>query len=106
MVQSTADVFRDVVSAMRSLNGRDGVNFHTFKLLADPCVRLLVKNLGRCIPKSIQREELETQNNCVQGVMQLRCGRRDQDPDREHLPAPFYCFEGAWALNVEGASLH
>jgi hypothetical protein len=46
VVPSTADSFRAVVSALRSLDGRKGVNFHTFTLPEDRCVRLLVKNLS------------------------------------------------------------
>ena len=45
VVPSTADVFRAAVSALRSLDEREVVSFHTFKLPGDSCVRLLVKNL-------------------------------------------------------------
>jgi hypothetical protein len=40
IVPSTADGFRDVVGALRSLDGWEGVSFHTFKLPEDTCVRL------------------------------------------------------------------
>ena len=56
VVRSTADGFRAVVSALRSLNGKDGVSFHTFTLPEDRCAQLLVKNLGRGRPKSVVRE--------------------------------------------------
>jgi len=46
-------------------------------------VRLLVKNLGRQMPESVVREELESLNINIQGVMQLRSGRRDQDPTKD-----------------------
>jgi hypothetical protein len=46
------------------------VSFHTFTLPEDRCVPLLVKNLGRGMPESVVREELEALNIHVQGVMQ------------------------------------
>jgi hypothetical protein len=83
VVPATANGFRAVVSALRSLDGREGVSFHAFKLPEDRCVRLLVKNLGRGMHESVVREELESLNIRVQGVMQLRSGRRDQDPEKD-----------------------
>jgi hypothetical protein len=59
IVPGTADGFRATVSALRSLCGSMGVTFHTFSLPEDRCVRLLVKNLGRQMPESVVREELE-----------------------------------------------
>jgi hypothetical protein len=64
------------------------VSFHTFTLPEDRCVRLLVKNLGRGMPESVVREELESLNFRVQGVMQLRSGLRDQDPTKNRPPHP------------------
>jgi len=55
VVQSTADGFRDVFSTLRSLDGKDGVSFHTFTLAEDRCVPLVVKNLGRVMPDSVVR---------------------------------------------------
>ena len=51
-------------------------------------MRLLVKNLGRGIPESVVREELESLNICVQGVTQLCSGSRDQDPAKDRPPSP------------------
>ena len=90
VVQSTADGFRDAVSALRSLDGKEGVSFHTFTLPEDRCVRLLVKNLGRSMPESVVRDELEFLNIRVQGVTQLRSGRRDQDPAKDRPPTPHF----------------
>jgi hypothetical protein len=56
------------------------VSCHTFTLLEDRCMRLLVKNLGRGMPERVVREDLESLNICVQGVIQLRSDRRDQNP--------------------------
>jgi hypothetical protein len=53
VVPSTA-----TVSALRSLDERESVNFHTSSLPEDRCVRLLVKNLGKRMPESVVREEL------------------------------------------------
>jgi len=60
------------------------VSFHTFFLLEDRCVWLLVKNLGRHMPEDVVREELESLGICVQGVLQLRSGRRDQEAAKAH----------------------
>ena len=74
------------------------MSFHTFTLPVDRCVRLLVKNLGRGMPESVIREELESLNICVQGVTQLRSGRRDQDIANDRPPTPnFILFSGARA---------
>jgi len=76
VVPSTADGFRAAISALRSLDGREVVSFHTFTLPEDRSVRLLVKNLGRGMPESAVCEDLESLNICVQGVTQLHSGRR------------------------------
>ena len=70
VVPSTADGFRATFSTLRSLEGKEGVSFHTFTLPEDRCVRLLVKNLGRGMPESVIAEELESLNIRVQGVTQ------------------------------------
>jgi len=88
IVPSTADGFRAAVSALRSLDGREGVSFHTFTLPEAHCVRLLVKKLCRLMPESVVREKLEFLNICVQGVTQLRSGRRDQDTAKDRPPTP------------------
>jgi hypothetical protein len=90
VVPSTADRFRAAVSALRSLDGRESVSFHTFTLPEDCCVRLLVKNLGRGMPESVVREEMEFLNNRVQGITQLRSGRRDQDPAKDRPPTSHF----------------
>jgi hypothetical protein len=72
IVPGTADGFRATVSALRSLDGSNGVTFHTFSLAEDRCVRLLLKNLGRQMPENVVREELEALGIRVQGVMQFR----------------------------------
>ena len=68
----------------------EGVSFYTFKLPEDRCARLLMKNLGRGLPESFVREELETLGIHFQGVTQLCSGRRDQDPTRTALPPPLH----------------
>jgi hypothetical protein len=88
VVPSKADGFRSTVSALRSLDEREIVSFHTFSLPEDCCVRLLVKNLGMRKPESVVREELESLNIQVQGVILLRSGRRDQDPAKDRPPNP------------------
>ena len=68
----------------------EGVSFHTFTLLEDRCARLMVKNLGRGMPEGVVREELETLGIHVQGVTQLRSGRRDKDPNKDRLLTPHF----------------
>ena len=53
-------------------------------------MRLLVKNMVRDMPESVDREDLESLNIRVQGVTQLRSGRRDQDPGKDSPPAPHF----------------
>jgi hypothetical protein len=50
VVPSTANSFRAMFSALQSLNGGEGMSYHTFTLPEDRCVRLLVKNLGTGMP--------------------------------------------------------
>ena len=64
--------------------------FHTFTLPEDRCARLLVKNLGRGMSESVVREKLETLGIHVQGVTQLRSGRRDQDPTKDRPPTTHF----------------
>jgi hypothetical protein len=85
----TAEGFRATVSALRSLDGSKGVSFHTFSLLDDRCVRLLVKNLGRHMPQDVVREELENLGICV-GSLRLRSGRRDQEAAKAHHLTPHF----------------
>ena len=49
-----------------------------------------MKNLGRGMPESVVREELETLGIHVQGVTQLRSGLRDQDPTKDRPPTPHF----------------
>jgi hypothetical protein len=90
LVQWTADGFRVTVSTLRSLDGKKGVSFHTFSLPEDRCVRLLIKNLGRQMPEDVVREELETLDIYVQGVLQLRSGRRDQEASKASTLTPHF----------------
>jgi len=64
VVPLTANDFRAAVSALSSLDGGEVVSFHTF----DRCVRLLIKNLGRGMPESVVREEIEPLGIYVQGL--------------------------------------
>jgi len=90
VVPSTADGFRAAVSALRYFDGKDDVSFHNFTLPEDRCARLRDKNLGRGMPESVVREELDSLNICVQGVTQLRSGRRDPDPAKDRPPTPHF----------------
>jgi len=91
-VPRTADGFRATVSALRSLDGSKGVSFHTFSVLEDRCVRLLVKKLARQMPEAVIWEEVENLGICVQGVLQLRSGRRHQEASKARpLPRTSFC---------------
>ena len=67
-----------------------GCEFHTYLLPEDCCVWRLVKNLGKRMLEIVVREQLESLKIRVQGVMQLRSGRRDQDPATERLSTPHF----------------
>jgi hypothetical protein len=90
VVPSTADGFRATVRALRSLDGKKGVSFHTFSLPKDRCVRLLVRNLSKRMPESVIREELKALNIRVQLVSQLRSGRRYQDTTKDRPPTAHF----------------
>jgi hypothetical protein len=77
------------------------VTFHTFSLPEDRCVRLLVKNLGRQMPESVVRQELEALGIRVQGVMQLRSGRRDQYATNDRPPTPHFVVSVARGPDVQ-----
>jgi hypothetical protein len=62
-----------------------GVSIHTFTLPEDRCLQLLVKILGRCMPESVDRPELKALNIYVQGVIDLRSCRRDEDASKDRL---------------------
>ena len=64
------------------------MTFHTYSLPEDRCVRLLIKNHGRTMPENVVLEELRSLDIHVQGVMQLRSVRRDQDPDKDRPSTP------------------
>ena len=96
-----ADGFRSTVSARRSLDGSKGVTCHIFFLPEDRCVRLLVKNLCRLMPKSVFREQLEALGIHVQGVMQLLSGLRDQDATRNRPPYPNFVVSVARGQDVQ-----
>jgi len=42
------------------------------------------------MPESVVREGLQSLNIRVQGVTQMRSGRRDQDPAKDRLPIPHF----------------
>jgi hypothetical protein len=90
LVPGTADGFRATTGALRSLGEDKGVSFHTFSLPEDRCVRLLLKNLRKRMPEAEIKEELEALHISVQGVMQLRSKRRDQDPEKDRPLTPHF----------------
>ena len=88
LVPSTDDRFRAAFGALPSLGGKEGLSFHTFTLLEDRFVRLLVKNLVRGMHRSVVREKLESLNIRDQGVTKLRSGPKDQDPAKDRPATP------------------
>jgi hypothetical protein len=64
------------------------VSFHTFCLSKDRCVRLLIRNMGRQMPADVVREEFETLCICMQEVLHLRSGRRDQKASKARPLTP------------------
>jgi len=61
----------------------------------------------RDMPDSVVRGKLESLGIHVQGVTQLRSGRRDQDPIKDRKPNPqLHCISAARAWGVQGAINH
>jgi hypothetical protein len=58
-VPETADGFPATFGALLSLDESEGVSFHTFSLPEDGCVRFLLKKVGKIMPETEIREELE-----------------------------------------------
>jgi hypothetical protein len=82
LVPETAEGFRATIRALRSLGEDKGVSFHTFSLPEDRCVRILLKKVGKRMPESEIKEELEALSISLQAVRQHRSKRRDQDPEK------------------------
>jgi hypothetical protein len=101
LVLKTADGFRATVSAMLSLDGSKDVSFHKFSLLEDRRVCLLLSNIGKQMPESVVREELETLGIHVHGVLQLRSGRRYQDEARDRPLTPHFIVSVAPEAEVQ-----
>jgi len=80
------------------------VSFHTFRIPEDRCAWLLLKKLGCGIPESVVREDLETLGIHVQGVTQLRSGRRDQDPTKDRTPTPTSLYQWREGLRCPGCA--
>jgi hypothetical protein len=101
IVPGTAVGLRATMSVLRSLDGSKGVSFHTFSLPEDRQVRLLIKNLGRQMPESVVRQELEDLGICVQGVMQLRSRCRDLDASKDRPLIPHFTVSVARGPGVQ-----
>ena len=90
LVPVTADGFRATVAALRSLDSSRGVSFHTFFLPEDRGVRLLVKDFGKTMTESVVHEEMAALSISVQGLMQLRSGRRSQNGAQDRPLTPHF----------------
>ena len=80
------------------------MSFHTFSVPEDRCVRLLINNLDRQRPEDFVREELETLDICVQGVLQLRSRRHDYEDSKASTLTPH--FIASVARGPEVVKLH
>jgi hypothetical protein len=76
------------------------VSFNTFSLPEDRCVRPLLKDLGKRMPETEIREEVETLHIEVQAVMQLRSQRRDQDVEKDRPLTPHFIVSVAQGPDV------
>ena len=79
------------------------MRFHNFTLPHDTCVWVLLKNMGWAMPGSVVIEEPEFLNFRVQGVTQLRTGRRDYDSAKEFPPTPHFIVSVARGPEVSKA---
>lgn len=83
LVPETTGSFRATMGALRSFGEGEIMSIHTFLLLEDRCVRILLNKLGKPVPESEIMEELEALNMNLRAVMQLRSKRRLQDPEED-----------------------
>jgi len=88
VVPSTADGLRAAVSALWSLDWKNGVSFHTFTLPKDRCERLLMKNLGRGKPESVVRQEIESLTKVYRESRSCDPSASIRTPPRIALPPP------------------
>ena len=87
--------FRVAVSGLRSLDGENGVNFHTYSLPEDRCVRLLIKTSAEgCLRTSCCRSDEPR-------VQRTRSGS-GQGPSSH----PHFIVSDAGHGSVQGASSH
>lgn len=89
IVPGTADGFRTTVSTTQSLAGITGVSFNT-SLPYDCCLHLLFKKLGRQMPESVLREELQALGICFHAVMWLCSWPRDQHALKDRPVTPHF----------------
>jgi hypothetical protein len=64
VVPSTADGFRATVSGMGSVDGKEGVNFHTFSLPEDRCVRVLFRTSANAYLRASSERSWKTCTSC------------------------------------------
>jgi hypothetical protein len=74
--------FQATIDALQSIDGREGLSFHTFSFPENRCVRLVLKNFGQSMIEAEVREELEALHLNVQAVMQVRRSARIRTPRR------------------------
>lgn len=72
LVRETADGFKAIIGALRSLDKSKCVSADTFSLPEDRCVNLLLKSLGKRMPEAESRKKLEVMHINAQAVIQLR----------------------------------
>jgi hypothetical protein len=97
----TVDGYGARVSTLRSLDGSKIVRFYAFSLPEDRCLCLLVKTLGRQMPEEVVQKKLGILWICVQGVVQHRSGRRDQEASNARPLTLNFIFLVARELEVE-----
>jgi len=108
-VPSTTEGYRAAISALRSLHDKDGVSFHNFTLPEQRCARRLVKNLGKSIPESVDRDQRGVgipEHPCPGN--QAAANRKSRSGPRQEQPSytPLHCISGARASGVKGAIAH
>ena len=97
VVLLTAEGITAEVCTLRSLDGKDGVNFHTFKLTKVRCVPLMVKNLGRGLPQYVVQEELQSMNILSWESLSSVPAVANSTPPRTTHPPALHCISGARA---------
>ena len=86
----SADCFRTTITALRSIEEGKGLSLYTYSVPDDRTAMFLMTNLGRKMPQSDVREELEVLGITVVSVLQLQWHLRATDTAKDRPLTPHF----------------